>query len=147
MTKKNSKPTKKLDPTDLAIQAITTEYPNSSLQDISQKLNKIKPLERTSVYRRLTRSQQLKENIDIVRQNSSEYLSRILVPQALKNTDKALKSKDLSLKEKLPFNKLTLDKEFGADDSKRPTQPIQVNIGQIQALIAKSIVVTKDGLD
>ena len=136
---KPTKTDKKLDATDLAIQGIATAYPDSSLRDISDKLKNIKPLERTSVYRRLTKSEQLRENIDLVRQNNSEFLSRQLVPLALKETDKALKSKDLSSEQKFKHTKLVLDKEYGADDTKRPVQPIQVNIGQIQALIQQTI--------
>lgn len=134
-----TKQDQKLDETDLAIQAITTANPNASMQDISNSLHEIKKIDRTNVYRRLTRSQQLRENIDIVRQNSSEYLSRTLVPLALKQTHSALKAKGRTHDETYKDRKLILDKEYGTDDSKRPTQPVQVNIGQIQALIAESI--------
>ena len=144
MNTNSTKTSKKLDETDCALLGLSTVYPDDSLAQTSDKLSKIKPLERTSIYRRLTKSQQLKENIDLVRQNNSEYLTRELVSPTLRQTKKLIKSKELDPKLKFSYHKLILDKEYGTDDTKRPTQPVQVNIGQIQALITQSIKLDSD---
>ena len=134
----------KLDPTDCALLGLATIHPTDSLSQASDKLSKIKHLERTGVYKRLKKSQYLKENIDLVRQNNSEFLTRELVSPTLRQAKKLIKSRDLDPKLKFSYHKLILDKEYGTDETKRPTQQVNININEIKAIITNSI---KQGID
>ena len=85
-----------------------------------------------TVYKRLKLKDYLRAEIQSVRDNNREYLDRIIVPDALKVTRKAIRNKDLTEKEKLPYVKLAMDKSFG--ETHHHTAPQQVNIKNIESI-------------
>jgi len=94
-----------------------------------------------SAYRMLTKSRYLRADLDAVRQSNREFLSRKIVPKALKLHAEALNDKSLDIKDKLPWVKLAHDKEF-AEDAPKPMAET-INIEQIQVLIADTLGVNK----
>jgi hypothetical protein len=82
-----------------------------------------------AVYRKLTKKEYRTAEIQTVRDSNRQLLDRIIVPDALMVMKKAVKDKDLSYKEKLPYVKLAVDKSFG--DIHHTEQPSVVHIDSI----------------
>jgi len=83
-----------------------------------------------SVYNRLKKKDYLQRELAEIQAAKYEHLERIQVPLAAKVVDKALKDKELNLKDKMPFVKLVYDKSFG--ELHRNVSEGSVNIGAIK---------------
>ena len=96
------------------------------------------------VNKRLKRSEILRLGLAKVRERNLEILSKRIVPKALELHEKALNRKLNKEDKKDPvkvakheaeqfkYIKLAEDKEFGADDTKRPISQPLINFTQIQ---------------
>jgi len=85
-----------------------------------------------SAYKMLSQSSYLRADLDKVQQSNKEFLSRKIVPKALKLHEKMLNDPNLDAKDRQFYIKLAEDKAF-AEDAPRPI-PETINIGQIQML-------------
>ena len=82
-----------------------------------------------TVYKRLKLKDYLHAEIGTIRDHNRQLLDRTIVPDALKVMHKAIKSKVLDEKAKLPYVKLAVDKSFG--DIHHVEQPSVINIKSI----------------
>lgn len=100
--------------------------------------NKLKDLGVTKdqhvAYKKLKSNEYLAGEIATIRENHAQRLSREIVPDALKETKRAINDKKLAPGVKLGYVKLALDKEFG-EQGNRPQPAPSINIGQVQAVI------------
>ena len=85
-----------------------------------------------SIYRALKKNDYLRREIKAIESHHYERLQRKIVPQALDLVEKAMRSKDLDIKDKVPFIKLGLDKGM-ADRSDAPAQ-VLINIQTAEAV-------------
>lgn len=121
------------------------EDPEASNYAISKKLMDNQGVKSTMYVDTLVKtSKRVAKDISIIREKNAETLSKKIVPKALKRLTEGLKTKELDLKERFPFIKLALDKEFGTDDRKRPVSPPTIHIDKIQAIIANTLNIQKD---
>jgi len=115
---------------DKAIELVVKDDPGASKAEIANKIVDLGLTKhRTAVYRRLQKSDYLHKEIHAIRDHNRQYLDRIIVPNALKTIDKAVKSKELDEKAKFPYVKLAVDKSFG--DIHHVEQPSVVHIDAI----------------
>lgn len=118
-----------------AIQLIK-ENPDASNLQIGRQLKELGLVsDPTYIYSLVKRNQKAANDISQIREKNAEILSRDIVPHALKLHKQVLKDKTIAPKDKLPWVKLAEDKEFGADDNRRPHQIPNIHIDQIQAII------------
>ena len=83
---------------------------------------------------------QLHELIHLNLQHNQEHISRITVPQAIRVMDKALKDKDLSLKDKHAYVSTALKTDQARDEASRPAATINIEtLNMMQAMIAKDV--------
>lgn len=122
------------DPVDTAIVNIVTAHPDATNNQIANKLQSIGSIHsHTTVYNRLKKSEYLRGDIERIRQNHREQISRELMPLALKVTRKALKSKDLSDKDKHAYVSTVIKSDLGEQPEKAPQATI--NITALQAIV------------
>ena len=118
-------------------------YPNLSKMEIGRKLVKLGLIDKPDTIYQITRN--IPSNVDItgeiekIRSSNLEYMSRTIVPLSLQLHNKALRSKDIDLKDKLPWISLAEKTEFRLDERKMPVSPVNVNIGQLQAIITSKL--------
>ena len=122
----------KLNKIDKAALMLTRENPEMTNHEIGKQVAGLGIIKHpSSIYKRLKRSDYLARDIAEIRQHHRETLSRELVPLAIKNTKKALKSDDIADSIKLGYTKMVMDKEFGED--RGPTVNMdKVQIAQLQ---------------
>lgn len=118
---------------------LVKEDPEASNYEISKKMIESGHTSRTMYLdQAVVSNKRMKADIAIIRERNAEELTREIVPVALKKLKTGLKTRELTIKERFPYVKLALDKEFGTDESKRPVQPMTINIEKIQAIILQS---------
>jgi len=119
------------------------DYPHLSKLQIGNKLYKLGLVKRPETVYEITRNipsnAGIVEGIEKVRAANLEMMSRDIVPLSLKLHRKALRSKDIDLKDKLPWISLAEKTEFRLDERKMPVSPVNVNIGQLQAIITNKL--------
>lgn len=123
-----------------AIELIKND-PDKPLIEVGRKLVELQLVNKPEHIYNLTRTNsKLDAPITQIRERNAEILSRDIVPQALKIHKNVLKDKNINDTDKLPWVKLAEDKEFGADETKRPIPPQHIHIDQVQAVINQSII-------
>ena len=113
---------------DRQIINIATAEPNLTNTAIANKLVNIGTYKSIDgLFKRLSRKDYLRGEIDKIRTNHREQISRELMPLALKVTRKALKSKEISEKDKHPYVAMIVKSDLGDQgaDSKPPTINIE----------------------
>jgi len=92
------------------------------------------------IYVRLKKNEVLRAGLDAVRQNNSEYLSRVLTPVALEKHRGILEAeRKVTDKDMLTAIKLAYENDEGFSGARVPVAPV-INIGQIQAIINQAFV-------
>ena len=123
-------------------------YPNASKREIGNKLKDLGLIDKPETIYQLTRNipsnAGIVTEIEKIRSANLEYMSRHIVPLSLKLHNKALRSKTIELKDKLPWISLAEKTEFRLDERKMPVSPVNVNIGQLQAIITSKLSVGDD---
>lgn len=128
-----TKNTPKYDETDQAILNIVTSDPNITTNQIGHRLLTIGQCTSTdTVYKRLRRKDYLRREVEEIRQNHREQISRELMPLALKVTRKALKSKDMSEKDKHPYVQMVVKSDLG--DQGADGKPATINIEHLERM-------------
>ena len=130
----------KITQADAKILEMVKADPNKSYYEIGRELKHsgISKSNR-SIYSRLKKSEYLTREIGRIRQANFEMMSREVVPEAIKIHKRVLKNKGIPDEKKKDWVALAEKAEFNIDETKRPVQPVQVNIDQIQALIVKNL--------
>ena len=116
--KPGDKPKRKTKPNkiDRAAVLVATQDPELNDYEIGKRIVDLGVCKHpSSVYKRLNRSDYLCGDIAEIRQNHRQTLTRELVPLAIQNTKKALKSDEIADSVKLGYTKMVMDKEFGED--------------------------------
>ena len=91
-----------------------------------------------SVFRAFVKRDYVSKELGKVRANHRDRMSRLIVPMALQAIYNALRpSSKLSQKDKYPWVKLVVDKEFGEEQPIRPARTVPVS--QIQNFIQVTI--------
>ena len=122
------------------------KYPDRSKMEIGKELVSLGLLVKPENIYQMTRKNRndgyMSGKIEEIREKNFEMMSKEIVPLSLKLHKQALKSKDIDIKDKLPWVSLAEKAEFSFDDRKMPTTPVNINIGQLQAIITSKL--TKD---
>ena len=125
--------TPEYDQIDKAIVNIATADPTLTNNAIANRLINIGLANtHTTVYHRLTRRDYLRRDIEQIRANHREQISRELMPLALKVTRKALKSKDMSEKDKHPYVAMIVKSDLG--DQGADNKPTMINIEHLERM-------------
>ena len=90
------------------------------------------------IYVKLRKSDYLTREIDAIRAHNRETLERTVVPLALSVTHKALKSKDIPLKDKQPWASMALKQGMGSEPGES-TAPSMINIDKMQVIIQQAL--------
>ena len=126
-------PHPKYDKIDQAIVNLAVADPTLTNNAIANKLINIGLTNtHTTVYNRLTKKDYLRGEIDEIRANHREQISRELMPLALTVTRKALKSKDISEKDKHPYVAMVVKSDLG--DQGADTKPATINIEHLERM-------------
>ena len=113
--------------------ALLKEDPTLTVNQIGNKLVDLGKAQSTRhIYDRLKKSDILRESFAAVEKFHLEQLTRDIYPAASKRWLKALKDKDLSVKEVTPLIKLAADKQFG-ETHKHVTQQT-ISIGHLEKM-------------
>lgn len=82
--------------TDKAIRMLAKEYPNANNHQLGKKLQELGTVKSArTVYKRLKKNDYLRTDIEEIRKNSRELLSREILPEALRVHKRVLKNKDI----------------------------------------------------
>lgn len=121
------------DEIDKAICNIVRVHPEATDSEVTRKLNNTGiVISHQAVYHRLKKRDYLRRDIEEIRQNHREQISRELMPLALKATKKALKDKSLSLKDKHQYVNTVIKSDLG--DQGANDKPATINIEQLENL-------------
>ena len=130
-TPANNQP--KPDEIDQAIIHAVTLHPDSATNDIANKLIRAGTINsRDVVYKRLLKRDYLSRDIEQIRANHREQISRELMPEALKVTRKALKDKTMSAKDKHPYVSMVIKSDLG--DQGADNKPTMINIEHLERM-------------
>lgn len=88
-------PNGKLDQLDTSIIIHAMANPNDNQYQLGKKIQKMGIADQSTVYRRLQKNAYLRGEIQKIRQFNSEFVSRELIPEALKIHKKILKDQDI----------------------------------------------------
>jgi len=125
--------TPEYDQIDKAIVNIATADPTLTNNAIANRLINIGLANtHTTVYHRLTRRDYLSRDIEQIRANHREQISRELMPEALKVTRKALKDKAMSAKDKHPYVAMIVKSDLG--DQGADSKPTMINIEHLERM-------------
>lgn len=117
--------------------ALATQYPDETFYKLSKRLEDIGTVKKSNTANvKFSKRKYLSAEINEIRKAHQERRIRVVTPLAFDIWEKALKSDDLDDVKKFPYVKLAIDKQF-ADTA--PVGAVQINIGQIQALISQQI--------
>jgi len=132
-TRKTPKGYRENNKIDKGIRVLATQHPEWSLHRIGLELKGMGVIkDERSVYKRTKKNPYVTAELAEIRRKNFETMSREIVPEALKIHKKALKSKELTLKEKHPWVVAAERAEFHYDQTKAPGAKETVNIGQLQ---------------
>ena len=121
------------DQIDQAICNIVQVHPNANPSEISRRLNNTGTIiSHQAIYHRLKTRDYLSREIETIRANHREQISRELMPLALMVTRKALKSKDISEKDKHPYVAMVVKSDLG--DQGADTKPATINIEHLERM-------------
>ena len=128
--KKGGRPSK----IDKPLLMLAKEHPEMNLHQLGKELVDMGVCkDPTSVYRRPIKNTFVAGELDEIHRRNLETMSSQIVPEALKIHKKALRSKDLTLKEKQPWVALAEKAEFSSyDGNKNPPVSGQINIKTLQ---------------
>ena len=125
--------TPKPDEIDKAICNIVTVHPEASPNEISRRLNNTGTIiSHQAIYHRLKKRDYLRRDIDAIRANHREQISRELMPMALGVTRKALKDKEMSAKDKHPYVSMVIKSDLG--DQGADNKPTTINIEHLERM-------------
>ena len=123
------------------------ENPTMKTSEIGKKLVELGLAKNERyIYDLLKKDESLHGEIERIRRLNAEMLSKDIVPLALKETKEALEDKKYSRDRKFKFVKLSLDKEFGQDESRRSSYPGGVNIETLQIIQQNQLTTCEDRL-
>ena len=121
------------DDIDKAICNIVQVNPEATPNEISRRLNNTGTIiSHQAIYHRLKKRDYLRRDIEQIRANHREQISRELMPEALKVTRKALKDKTLSAKDKHPYVAMIVKSDLG--DQGADTKPQVINIEHLERM-------------
>ena len=121
------------DPIDRQIINIVTAEPDINNTTIANKLVNIGTYKTIDgLFKRLSRKDYLSRDIEQIRANHREQISRELMPEALKVTRKALKDKTMSAKDKHPYVAMIVKSDLG--DQGADTKPQVINIEHLERM-------------
>jgi len=123
---------------DLAVLELAQADPKKSTREIGKEVYG-EVSGGSYIYARLKKSEVLRASLDAVRQNNSEYLSRVLTPMALEKHLGILNKEKTTDKDMLTAVKLAYENDEGFSGARVPVAPV-INIGQIQAIINQAFV-------
>ena len=125
--------TPEYDQIDKAICNIVQVNPEITTNQIAQRLrNTGTIISHQAIYHRLKKRDYLSRDIDQIRANHREQISRELMPEALKVTRKALKDKAMSAKDKHPYVAMIVKSDLG--DQGADTKPTMINIEHLERM-------------
>jgi len=120
-----------------AILSLVKKYPHVSIKEIGRKLVELgmyaKP---EAVYAPLSKSSLLRDSVERVRQDHSEFVTRRIAPQALKRHEELLKDATLTPEQAMRAIELAEKLEFKTDER---VYPMLINIEKIQAVITQHL--------
>ena len=117
----------KLSAKDQAILMVAKENPGKNIRQLGLKLKDMGVVKHeNSIYKRLKKSDYLRTDIDEIRKNHSEFMSREIVPEALKVHKRVLKDKNVPDLKKKDWVALAEKSEFKLDAP--PLLPRTINI-------------------
>ncbi|MBW1693062.1 MAG: hypothetical protein JRJ41_02670 [Deltaproteobacteria bacterium] len=131
----------KLSRSDKAILMLAKEYPGANNHQLGLKLREFGAVknERT-IYKRLKKSDYLRGEIESIRKNNHEFLSREIVPEALKIHKRVLKDRSISDLKKKDWVQMAEKAEWRLDQPPVQLKTININvIDQIQAMIRNDV--------
>jgi hypothetical protein len=128
---------------DKPLLMLAKQHPEMNLHQLGRELVDMGVCkDATSVYRRPRKSTFVAGELEEIRRKNFQMMSSEIVPEALKIHKKALKSRDLTLKEKQGWVQMAERAEFQYDQSRAPVSKDTVNISQLQVyqtLVAKNL--------
>ena len=129
----------KLSKADKAILILAKQYPGANNHQLGKKLQEFGTVKDSrTIYKRLKRSDYLRMEVDQIRKNSHEYLSREIVPEALKVHKRVLKDKSISDLKKKDWVAMAEKAEFRLDQPPAALRTININVAEkIQQMIKK----------
>ena len=123
----------KLDKIDTAICNILQIYPDITTHGISKHLNNTGTIiSHQAIYSRLKKRDYLRGKVEEIQAHHRQQMVREDYPLARSVLNKALKNKDLDIRDKTPLVKLVYDKVHGDQGPASPATTI--NIGHMQVL-------------
>jgi len=119
------------------------KYPDKSKMEIGKELVSLGLLVKPENIYQMTRKNRndgyMSGKIEEIREKNFEMMSKEIVPEALKIHKRVLKDKSIKDKDKKDWVSLAEKAEFSFDDRKMPTTPVNINIGQLQAIITEKL--------
>ena len=135
------KPTIKEAQIDKAIDLVIASNPEATKLDIKNQVMDLGvTTNKSTIYRKLSKRDYRSAEIQTVREHNRATLDRIIMPDALQVMRKAIRDKDLTYKDKLPYVKLAADKSFGDIRHVESPQVVRIeSINNAQLIISKDI--------
>jgi hypothetical protein len=128
---------------DKPLLMLAKQHPEMNLHQLGRELVDMGVCkDPTSVYRRPRKSTFVATELEEIRRRNFQMMSSEIVPEALRIHKKALKSRELTLKEKQGWVAMAEKAEFQTDPSRAPVSKDVINIEQLavyQTLIAKNL--------
>ena len=131
---KDAETPSKMSKTDTAILLMAKEHPEATNYQLGKHVKDLGVIKHPiTIYKRLSKNTYLRGEIQKIRDHNSEFVSRELVPEALKIHRKMLKSKEIEDKDKKDWVFQAEKLEFRTDDLK-PALQQTISIKSIENL-------------
>ncbi len=114
--------------------------PDASITQISKEMANMGLYAHPRTFQvKVSKKDYLRRDIAAIKKHHAETLTRLIIPLAIKTIQQAIKDKTLTYKDKYPWVKLVMDKEFRDDIPTLPGAKLTINqIQSMQVLIKDS---------
>ncbi len=134
----------KLSPTDEGILMVAKEHPDLNNRQLGLKLKNMGVVKhQNTVYKRLKKNAYLTHSLDEIKKNHGEFMTREIVPEALKVHKRVLRDKNVPDKQKGKWVEMAEKAEFKTES---PIVPRTINIQAMQVVQNQLKQVCQDAL-